>query len=105
LNESLRRLRRGIKPRLRSKIMKSITQKIDEKYFNLLWRALSEKESKIVHNLSVLDCESDEAVLEGNELIYLRLCKKGLKEKAEKAGFSQDAFCLEEGIIDLRDLA
>ncbi len=84
--------------------MRSFNITIDEKYFNLLWRSLSERESELELNIENSEPESDDAALIGNELVYLRLCKKELKEEAKKEKFSEGAFSLEDKYIDLSDL-
>ena len=52
--------------------MREFNQVIDEKYFNMLWRALSERESEMSHTIEN-DPESDESSLLSNDLVYLRL--------------------------------
>ena len=59
--------------------MREFNQIIDEKYFNLLWRALSKQEAEMSHTIES-DPESDEAALLSNDLVYLRSCMKELRE-------------------------
>ena len=82
--------------------MRSFDITIDEKLFNLLWRSISEREGELEHNIE--HSNEDNAALIGNDLVYLRLCKKELKDKAESSNFTDGAFSLEEEYIDLSDL-
>lgn len=84
--------------------MKEFHLKVDEKVFNLLWRSLADREAEVLSNIELAGEDSDEAALLGNDLIFLRLTKKDLEEKASQARFSQGAFSLEEGHIDISDL-
>jgi len=83
--------------------MREFNQVIDEKYFNILWRALSERECEMSHSIEN-DPDSDDSALMSNDLVYLRLCMKELEEKAKNANFSDSAFSLDEGYIDLSEL-
>lgn len=83
--------------------MREFTQVIDEKLFNVLWRALSERESEMAHAIEQ-EPDSDESALMSNDLVYLRLSMNDLKKKATEAGFSPSAFSLDDGYIDLADL-
>jgi hypothetical protein len=84
--------------------MRSFTLEIDEKFFNLLWRSIIARENELIDSLSQEDEDSDEAALISNEIVYLRLCKKGLQDKAEKSSFSKGAFSLDDNFIDLANL-
>ncbi|MGD8845797.1 MAG: hypothetical protein PVI54_09810 [Desulfobacteraceae bacterium] len=84
--------------------MRSFTLEIDEKYFNLLWRSIIARENKLIDTLSQEDEDSDESALISNEIVYLRLCKKELQEKAEKSAFSKGAFSIDDNFIDLANL-
>ena len=83
--------------------MREFNQTIDEKYFNMLWRALSEKEAEMAFSIEQ-DPDSEESALLGNELVYRRLCKSELEEKAKKANFSPSAFSVDDGFVDLSQL-
>lgn len=83
---------------------KSTTREIDEKYFNLLWRSIIARENELLDSLSQHAEESDEAALISNDIVCLRLCKKDLQEKAKKSSFSNSAFSLDDGFIDLANL-
>lgn len=83
--------------------MREFTQVIDERLFNVLWRALSERESEMTHAIEQ-EPDSDESALMSNDLVYLRLSMIDLKKKATEAGFSPSAFSLDDGYIDLADL-
>ncbi len=82
--------------------MRTFDITVDEKYFNLLWRSLSERENELETNIE--NSSSDDAALIGNDLVYLRLCKKELEGKAKKENFSDGVFSLEEAYIDLSEL-
>ena len=84
--------------------MRSFNIKIDEKYFNLLWRSIIARENELLDSLSQYDEESDEAALISNDIVYLRLCKKDLQDKAQESSFSKGAFSLDDGYMDLADL-
>jgi len=84
--------------------MKSFDITIDEKYFNLLWRSLLERENELESNIEQAGSDSDDAALLGNDLVYLRMCKKELEEKAKLSDFSEGAFSLDENYLDLSDL-
>lgn len=83
--------------------MREFNQIIDEKYFNMLWRALSKRESEIYHSIDN-DPDSDESALMNNDLVYLKLCMKELEEKAKSAKFADSAFSLDDGYVDLQEI-
>ena len=82
----------------------SIFLRPDEKYFNFLWRSITCRENVLLAKISEEPEDSDDAALLANDVVYLRLCKKSLEEKAKKAVFSEGVFSLEEKIVDLNDL-
>jgi len=84
--------------------MRTFELNIDEKYFNLLWRSITERENELLSEIEQAGEDSDDAALIGNDLAYLRLCKKELEEKAKSSAFSQGAFSLDDGYIDLASL-
>jgi hypothetical protein len=84
--------------------MRTFPIEINEKYFNLLWRALSAHEANLLERVKGLDADSDEAAMTGNDVVYLRLCKKEMEEKAKANGFSSGAFSLDDGQMDLSKL-
>ncbi len=86
--------------------MRSFNLDINEQHFNLLWRSLAAREKEL---LAVIkehedDDDSEEGPMAANDLMYLRLYQKSLKEQAEKAVFSANCFSLSDDIIDLKDL-
>lgn len=83
--------------------MRSFALDIDEKYFNLLWRSLNCRENALLAKIAAEAEDTDEAALLANDVVYLRLCKKNLQEKAKKAVFSEGVYSLEEQFIDLAD--
>ena len=83
--------------------MRSFTLEITEKQFNLLWRSLAAREQELLGVVEKCqdDDDSEKGPLAANDLIYLRLYQKALKEQVEQAGFAQNAFSLSYEIIDL----
>lgn len=84
--------------------MRSFTMEIDEKLFNLFWRSIIARENEMLDSLSQEDEDSDGVALLSNDIVYLRLCKKELQEKANEAAFSDGAFSLDDNYIDLSKL-
>jgi hypothetical protein len=84
--------------------MRKFTLQIDEKLFKLIWRSLDARERELVASLSRKPEGSEEAALIGNDVVYLRLCKKDLEEQARGAAFSDGAFSLDDGHIDLAEM-
>ena len=64
--------------------MRMFNKVIDEKYFNLLLRALSEREAEMVSAIDHYP-NSDESALLSNDLVYLRLCEKELEDNSRSA--------------------
>ena len=84
--------------------MRNFLLDVDEKMFNLLWRSITERESELIAEINSMADGSDEAALIGNDLVYLRLAKKELEDKAKSNGFSDSSFSLDDGFIDLSEL-
>ena len=84
--------------------MRSFTLKVNERYFNLLWRSIVARENELIDSISQEDEDSEVSALISNDIVYLRLCKNELKEKAEESFFSDGAFSLDDDYIDLADL-
>jgi hypothetical protein len=84
--------------------MRSFTLEVDEKSFNLLWRSVIARENELLESLSQEDEDSDDAALISNDIVYLRLYKTELKEKAVNASFSDGAFSLDDDYLDLSNL-
>lgn len=84
--------------------MKEFQLTINEQLFNLLWRALNERDNELESQAQQAGEESDESALIGNDLVYLRLVMKELKEKAENAKFSESVFSTDDDFIDLSSL-
>lgn len=57
--------------------MQEFNQTIDEKYFNMLWRALSERVAVISQTIENKP-DSDETALMSNDLVYLRCSNSDL---------------------------
>jgi len=84
--------------------VRTFTLAIDEKLFNLLWRSIDARERELLASLSQKPEGSDDSALIGNDVVYLRLCKKDLAKQARAAGFSDGAFSLDDGHIDLAQM-
>lgn len=84
--------------------MRSFDITIDEKYFNLLLRSLTERENELLSNIAQEGEESDLAALISNDLVYLRLCKKDLEECAKNVTFSDNASSLVDEYIDFANM-
>ena len=67
--------------------MRSFTAELSEASFNVLWRALHDREQKLQHVIESHDEESDEAVVANNDIIYLRGVIESLQKRATEAGF------------------
>jgi hypothetical protein len=82
--------------------VRTFTLEVNEKLFNLLWRSIDARERELLADPSQKPEGSDDSALIGNDVVYLRLCKKDLeKKRARAAGFSDGAFSLDDGHIDL----
>jgi predicted transcriptional regulator len=81
--------------------LRTFALQVDEKVFNLLWRSIDARERELLAGLSQKPEGSDEAALMGNDVVYLRLCKKDLGTQARAAKFSEGAFSLDGGDIHL----
>ena len=84
--------------------MKQFDLVVNEQLFNVLWRSLSERESELESAIQQAGEDSDEAALLGNDLVYVRLVLKQLKEQAKTHGFSEGVFSVEDDYIDLSKL-
>jgi hypothetical protein len=89
---------------LRGDAVRTFALQLDEKLFNLLWRSIDARERELLASLSRKSEGSDESALIGNDIVYLRLCKKDLERQARAAAFSDGAFSLEDGDIDLAQM-
>jgi hypothetical protein len=84
--------------------VRTLALEVNERLFNLLWRSIDARERELLVNLSQKPEGSDEAALIGNDVVYLRLCKKDLEKRARAAAFSDGAFSLQDGDIDLAQM-
>lgn len=80
--------------------MKKLEVSLDERGLNLIWRALRDRELKLLRQIDESGEDSDEAALLANDVVYLRLYQAELRRKAEGI-FSESAFSLDEGWLDL----
>jgi hypothetical protein len=65
------------------------------KHFSLIWMALHDREEKLLKIIEENGEDSDEAALAGNDIIFLRLYRKELKQRAETV-FNSNVFDLSE---------
>jgi hypothetical protein len=84
--------------------MRSFTAELSEASFNVLWRALHDREQKLQQVIESHGEESDEAVVANNDIIYLRGVMESLRKQATDAGFRPEAFVISDEIIDLSKL-
>jgi len=84
--------------------MRKITLDLDEIEFNIFWRALSDRETKLLEIIEMNDEESDEALAANNDIIHLRCIKDFLREKSTEAGFTEDVFQVGEETMDIANL-
>lgn len=82
--------------------MKNLEVSFDERGFNLVWRALHDRERKLLTMIEQAGEESDDAALLANDVVYLRLYMDDLKRQAVDV-LGSGAFSLDEGWVDLRD--
>jgi len=80
--------------------MRELTLTLNDGAFRLIWHALRDREEKLLRITERGDSASDEAALAGNDLVYLRMWRKNLEEKA-RAVFRDEAFDISDETIDL----
>lgn len=84
--------------------MRKITIDLDETEFNVFWRSLTDRETKLLDAIEHNDEESDEALAANNDIIHIRCIKDHLKSESRKAGFGDEAFSIDEGTIDIASM-
>lgn len=84
--------------------MKKLTIDLDEIEFNVFWRSLSDRETKLLDIIEDNGEESDEALAANNDIIHIRCIKDYLKTQSAKAGFGDDVFSTDEGTIDIANM-
>jgi hypothetical protein len=86
--------------------MRSFHLKVDERYFNMLWRSLLAREKELMEIVAEHedDEDSDEAIMAANDVVYVRMSKKSIEKLAREAGFPESAFSVDDTIVDLREL-
>ncbi|MET1255269.1 hypothetical protein [Aliikangiella maris] len=86
--------------------MREFNTDINEQHFNLIWHSLASREKELLKIISDNEDDDDSEVgpIASNDLMYLRLYQKSLREKAEKAAFDKGVFSLSDEIIDLADM-
>ncbi len=80
--------------------MRELTLTLNDPAFRLIWRALRDREERLLRITERGDSSSDEAALASNDLVYLRMWRKSLEEKA-RAIFREEAFAISDETIDL----
>lgn len=84
--------------------MRKITIDLDETEFNVFWRSLTDRETKLLDIIEGNDEESDEALAANNDIIHIRCIKDYLRDKGTKAGFGDEVFSTDEGTIDIANM-
>ena len=75
--------------------MQELELTIDRNAFSLLWISLHAREADLLGRVEEHGEDSDEGADALNDLAYLRLYKKSLKEKAEQV-FDSNAFIVSD---------
>jgi hypothetical protein len=83
--------------------MRDLTLTLNDAAFRLVWRALHDREEELLRIAEHGDSDSDEAALASNDLVYLRMWRKNLEEKA-RAVFRDEAFTTSDETIDLSEM-
>jgi len=83
--------------------MRDLPLTLNDTAFRLVWRALHDREEKLLRIVKQEDSGSDGAALAGNDLVYLRMWRKGLEEKARSV-FGEEVFALSDETIDLSEI-
>ena len=78
--------------------MRTHTFSPDETKCNAIWRALLDREEKLLNIIKVGDEESDEVVFANNDVVYLRGLKRWFKEEALKS-FDESTFNTSDDVI------
>jgi hypothetical protein len=81
--------------------MRKITIDLDEIEFNVFWRSLTDRETKLLDVIEENDEESDEALAANNDIIHIRCIKDYMKAKGMTADFGDEVFSTDEGTIDI----
>ena len=79
--------------------MQKHTFPLDETKFNVIWRALNDREEKLLNVIETGDEESDEVVYASNDIVYLRGLKRWLRDEA-LTSFDESVFNTSNDIID-----
>lgn len=79
--------------------MRKHTFSLDETKCNAIWRALNDREEKLLNIVENGDEESDEVVFASNDVVYLRGLKRWFKEEASKS-FDESVFNTSDDLID-----
>ena len=75
--------------------MRELELTIDRSAFSLLWMSIHARENELLKRVEEHGEDSNEGADALNDLAYLRLYKKGLKEKAENI-FDANAFIVSD---------
>ena len=84
--------------------MRKITIDLDEIEFNVFWRSLTDRETKLLGIIGDNDEDSDESLAANNDIIHIRCIKDHLKNESVKASFGDDVFSTDEGTIDIANM-
>lgn len=80
--------------------MRKHTFSLDDTKCNVIWRALNDREEKLLNIIDKGDEESDEVVFASNDIVYLRGLKRWFKEEALKS-FDESTFNTSDDVIKL----
>ena len=78
--------------------MAELTLTVTRQHFNLLWRSLHDRETALLARVEEFTDDSEEGAAALNDLAYLRLYRKQLKESAEPI-FHENAFSTSDEFI------
>ncbi|WP_308363950.1 MULTISPECIES: hypothetical protein [unclassified Microbulbifer] len=79
--------------------MRSHDFSLDATNVNVIWRALCDREEKLLDIIKNGDEESDEVVFASNDVVYLRGFKRWIKEEALKA-FDESVLSTSDDVIE-----
>ena len=79
--------------------MRNHTFSLDETKCNVFWRALNDREEKLLDIINTGDEESNEVVDASNDIVYLRGLKRWFKEEALKT-LDESTFNTSDALIE-----
>jgi hypothetical protein len=85
-------------------MMRTISLELEQSEFNAFWRSLADRERHLLTVIEANDEESDTALAANDDIIQIRGLQQFLREKANAAGFGEEAFDTSEETIDIASL-